>query len=57
MSNNIKMLTTNKDKIVACYNDFACYKASLELYYETILRQRELTNNVIDLITKKKILE
>ncbi|MEJ8816437.1 hypothetical protein [Lacibacter sp. H407] len=54
MDNRIKMVTDNKEKIIACYNDFAAYKASLELYYETILRQREITINLITFISKKK---
>ena len=56
MDNNIKMVTSNKDKIIACYNDFANYKASLELYYETIIRQKEITKNLIILIDKKKVI-
>ncbi len=56
MDDNIKMVTSSKDKIIACYNDFANYKASLELYYETIIRQKEITRNLITLIDKKEIL-
>ena len=54
MDNNIKMLTDDKNKIVACYNDFANYQASLELYYKSLLRQKQITVNLLSLLKKKE---
>jgi len=53
MSDNVKMATTDRSKIIACYNDFANYQASLELYSISLVRQKRITKNLIALITGK----
>lgn len=50
MNDNVKMATTNKSKIIACYNDFANYQASLELYLSRLQKQQRITKNLIRLI-------
>lgn len=52
MDDNIKMASSNREKIIACYNDFANYKASLEMYFETLVRQRQVTRNLIEILNK-----
>lgn len=54
MSDSVKMVTTDKLKIIACYNDFANYKASLELQSSSLTRQKQITQNLINLIKGNK---
>jgi len=53
MSNSISMATTDKSTIIACYNDFANYQASLKLLNTSLVRQRRITQNLINLIELK----
>ena len=53
MSNSVSMATTDKAKIIACYNDFANYQASLKLLQSTLARQKRITKNLIHLIEVK----
>jgi hypothetical protein len=50
MNNKVKMATSDKSKIIACYNDFANYQASLELYLNRLQKQKRITKNLIKLI-------
>jgi hypothetical protein len=47
MDNNVTMLSTDYNTMVACYNDFANYKAALRFYVEELERQKYLTNKLI----------
>jgi hypothetical protein len=53
MSNEVKLVTTDKARIIACYNDFANYQASLKLYAKALLQQEKITNELINLIKDK----
>jgi hypothetical protein len=53
MNDHVKMSTTNKSLIIACYNDFANYQASLKSYTISLIRQKRITKNLIGLINKK----
>ncbi len=53
MGDKIDLATTDRTKIIACYNDFAGYRASLRLYRSALKKQQTLTKELIGLIKKE----
>lgn len=53
MDDKIAMATQDKEKIIACYNDFANYNASLTLYSTELEKQKIITIKLINLLVKE----